>query len=461
METAVTADVWTKALELYRSKIDEKNFETWLKPTEFDSFENDVLSVKVPSTFYENWLLSNYSDDLVMILRGLAQRNLDLRFVVDEADEEPVITVDEMHTPTAAEIARAQINGDSSNVRFLGNNLNESYTFDSFVVGENNRFAYTAALAVADPNSKAYNPLFIYGESGLGKTHMMQAIGHEFRSKHPILKTLYVTSEQFMASFIDSIKNKRTFDFRDLFRNVDLLLIDDIQFLAGKEQTQIEFFHTFNDLHNAGKKIVISSDRMPKELGALEERLRSRFEWGLQVDIQSPNLETRIAILQKKAQLENVDLPDDVALYIAERIQKNIRELEGALHRLKVYARLHERQINIELTREVMGHLLTNNLERRINADLILDAVCDYFSVKHQDIVGNVRQKKFTAPRHIAMYLIRELTETSFKDIATIFGGRDHSSVIYAQSKVKKDLESNSNTQNIISFLMQKIRESA
>ncbi|MBN1517921.1 chromosomal replication initiator protein DnaA [Candidatus Sumerlaeota bacterium] len=467
METAVNPNIWQKALELFRPQVDPKNFETWLKPTQFHSFDDDTLNIAVPQTFFEQWLTSNYSQNLLPILQELAQRDIALNYITVEPGDgdgngsNPRPAADEMYAPTPQEVASAQANPPHPNLRYLGNKLKEQYVFDTFVVGDNNRFAYAAARAVADPESKAYNPLFIYGDSGLGKTHLMQAIGHEFKSNHPALKILYVTSEQFMASFIDSLTCKRLFDFRDLFRTVDLLLIDDIQFLAGKEQTQIEFFHTFNDLHNAGKKIVISSDRPPKELAALEERLRSRFEWGLQVDIQAPNLETRIAILQKKAFLENVDLPDDVALFIAERIQKNIRELEGALHRLKVYSRLQEKKINLDLTREIMGHLLADGgVERRINSDLIQEAVCEYFQMKHQDLVGKVREKKFTAPRHIAMYLMRDLTEMSYKEIAAEFGGRDHTSVIYATSKVKKDLETNSNLQNTISFLMKNIRDS-
>lgn len=302
---------------------------------------------------------------------------------------------------------------------------------------------------------------FLYGGVGLGKTHLMHAIGHEFRGKHPLLHTLYVTSEQFVAAFIDAITGNKLFDFRNLFRRTDLLMIDDIQFLAGKEQTQNEFFHTFNELYQAGKKIVITSDRMPKELSTLEERLTSRFDWGLTVDIQPPNLETRIAILKKKALNEQINLPHEVALFIAEQIQSNIRELEGALHRLKIYSRLHEREVDIEMAKDVLGHLMNGNASHQVNSDLILQVVCDYFQVKLHDMVGSSRKKNISAPRHIAMYLIRDFTDMPYKDIAEQFGGRDHSSVMYAISKVKNDLQTDSNVQNSINFLMKKIRESA
>ncbi|MFC1601766.1 chromosomal replication initiator protein DnaA [Candidatus Sumerlaeota bacterium] len=461
METVSPSDVWSQTLDVFREKVEDNEFATWLSPTRFHSLENDILRVSVPSPYYENWLSSNYGEELLAILRARpASQNIQLEFVAEVADK-----ADEYLDPDAAEAlthegpARVQIEAEMANIRFT--KLNDEYTFDTFVVGENNRFAHAAGRAVADPASKAYNPLFIYGGVGLGKTHLMHAIGHEFRGNHPILKTLYVTTEQFVASFIDAIKSNRSFEFRNLLRNVDLLMIDDIQFLAGKEQTQIEFFHTFNDLYNAGKKIVISSDRSPQELAALEERLRSRFEWGLSVDIQAPNLETRIAILQRKAQREDVVLPEDVALCIAERITANIRQLEGALHRLKSYALLHERPIDMELTKEVMGHLLADGPEQVLNGDVILQVVCDYFQVRPQDIIGSARQKKFTVPRHVAMYMIRQLIDMPYKDIGAQFGGRDHSSVMHASAKVKKDLQTDPNMQNSINFLMRKIRETS
>jgi len=308
---------------------------------------------------------------------------------------------------------------------------------------------------------RSYNPLFIYGGVGLGKTHLMQAIGHRFRMGHRGQRLMYVTSEQFVNSFIDATMKNRNSEFRGHYRGADLLLVDDVHFLVGKERTQVEFFHTFNHLHQFGRQIVISSDRPPKELAALTERLRSRFEWGLTVDIEPPELEMRMAILKKKAEEFQLDTDTDVLLYIAERIQSNIRELEGVLLRLRAYGRLHSRRVDLAIAKEVLGHLLVGQVGARVGVDAILQAVCGYFEVKVNDIVGTSRMKKFAYPRHVAQYLCREMVGLSLPEIGARFGGKDHTTVLHACRKIGRLMQTDPNVQNLIAYLTKKIRETA
>jgi chromosomal replication initiator protein len=346
-------------------------------------------------------------------------------------------------------------------IEFGETRLNPRYVFENFVVGANNGFAHAAASAVTDPGARSYNPLFIYGGVGLGKTHLIQAIGHRFRQTHMGQRVIYVTSEQFVNSFIDATMKNRYGEFRTHYRGADLLLVDDIHFLIGKERTQIEFFHTFNHLHQFGRQIVISSDRPPKELAPLTERLRSRFEWGLTVDIEPPDLETRVAILRKKCDEFQLQTEPDVLLFIAERIQSNIRELEGVLLRLKAYCRLHNRKAQLAVAKEVLGHLLVGQVAARVSVDAILEAVCEYFEVKVNDIVGTCRMKKFAYPRHVAQYLCREMAGFSYPEIGARFGGKDHSTVLHACRKIERLMQKDPNVQNLIAYLMKKIRETA
>jgi len=443
--------MWEDVLEILRPKIDKDSYDTWLRSTRFHSFENDTLQLKVPSDLYRKWLLSNYYDQIVSAVEQLTSRRPDIVFTTQDIKDNPGDTLNE---------SLVENHKSHGKVHFASTSLNAKYIFDRFVVGESNRFAHAAAKAVAVPSSRAYNPLFIYGGVGLGKTHLMQAIGHELLSRSPHRVVLYVTSEQFMNAFIDAITKNRQFDFRNYYRNVDLLLLDDVQFLVGKEHTQTQFFHTFNALYDAGKKIVISSDRPPKELITLEERLRSRFEWGLIVDIQPPDLETRIAILKKKAQGYNFQIPDDVMVYIAERIDSNIRSLEGALVRLQAYLSLHKKKtLNTTLTRQIIGDLLAGKTEESISIAAIQASVCEYFDIKLADLIGHARMKKISMARHIAQYLCRRLTSKSLPEIGVHFGGRDHSSILHAFRKIEKALKNDQNLVTMINYLTKNVKE--
>lgn len=348
----------------------------------------------------------------------------------------------------------------ASDIEFPETPLNPGYTFDNFVAGPNNNFAHSAALAVAEPGARSYNPLFIYGGTGLGKTHLMQAIAHRYVTNHPNHRAIYVTSDQFFNSFIDARMRNRYGEFRAHYRNADLLLVDDIHFLVGKEGTQIEFFHTFNHLHQYGRQIVISSDSSPKDLPALMERLRSRFEWGLTVDIEPPDLEMRMAILKKKSEQFELATDSDVLLYVAERIQTNIRELEGMLLRLKAYGRLHNnRHIDLATAKRVLGCQMVGQVVARVNIDSILQVVCEYFDVKVGEIIGACRMKKFAFPRHVAQYLCREVGRLSLPEIGVRFGGKDHSTVLHACRKIEQLVQTDSNIQNLVAYLTKKIRE--
>jgi chromosomal replication initiator protein len=337
-------------------------------------------------------------------------------------------------------------------------NLNPKYTFETFVIGESNRFAHAASVAVAEAPAQRYNPMFIYGGVGLGKTHLMHAIGHYTLEQWPNKKVVYVSCEKFTNDFIDSIQNKNNISFRNKYRNVDVLLIDDIQFIAGKEGTQEEFFHTFNALHDANKQIVISSDRPPKEIPTLEERLRSRFEWGLITDIQAPNLETRIAILKKKANTENIDINNDVLVFIANKIQSNIRELEGALIRVNAFSRLTNQPIDVDLATDALKDIISARKPEVITIDLIKEVTAKYFNIEVNDFNLKKRTKSIAYPRQVAMYISREMTELSLPKIGEEFGGRDHSTVIHAIDKINKEMENNFDFKNLINRIMKDIK---
>lgn len=441
-------NLWDKSLVRLKETIDIESFDMWLRPTRFSSSDVSTLRVEVPSVHFRDWLKSNYHDEILKTVTEVNEGSpLSVDFVVgsevlgglsadETASAENALSLDQYSTP-----------------------FNPKYTFDNFIVGESNRFAHAAAVAVADPNSRAYNPLFIYGGSGVGKTHLMHAIGLQMQRAAPNLKVLYATSEQFFNSFINTVyrtmhssKSDPT-TFRSLYRNVDLLMIDDIQFFIGKEGTQTEFFHTFNALYDAGKKIVISSDRPPMELTTLEERLKSRFMWGLNVDIQAPDLETRIAILKRKAVAAGVRISAEVILFIAERVQTNVRRLEGALNRLMAHAALDKREVSMELAREALVDLVVTPMGPKIQVDDINQEVCNYFSIRLHELIGPARQKKYAMARHVAMYICRKMTDLSLPDLAARFGGRNHSTVLHACRKIERDLKSDTNLQNIVSYI--------
>jgi chromosomal replication initiator protein len=458
-------DLWQQALHELESQVDRESFSTWFSPTKYAKFDNKRLIVSVPNSSCQNWLLANYLDEITAALRKLTHDDeikVEFRVEADTAQLEMDLYSSARAPAGSTAVSTAPSpSGEVPGVEFFETTLNPRYTFDNFVVGANNGFAHAAALAVAEPGVRSYNPLFIYGGTGLGKTHLMQAIGHRYQINHATHRVIYVTSEQFVNSFIDATMKNRYNEFRAHYRGADLLLVDDIHFLMGKERTQVEFFHTFNHLHQFGRQIVISSDRQPKELATLTERLRSRFEWGLTVDIEPPDLEMRMAILKKKAEEFQLDTDIDVLLYIAERVQSNIRELEGVLLRLKVYNRLHTRHVDLPTAKKILGHLLVGHAAARINVDTILQCVCDYFELKANDVIGACRMKKFAFPRHVAQYLSRELAGLSLPEIGARFGGKDHSTVLHAYRKIERLMKTDPNVQNLIAYLTKKIRETA
>ncbi len=450
--------VWTKAIFRLKHLIDSQSFKTWIVPIKFKSYENNTFNLEVPSRFYKRWVLSNYSEKIRNVLKQITQTDCDMNIICPDEDLEMdtpdmflrASQTQSQETPAPSEDTQP---GFHKITPFHSSHLNEQYTFDNFVIGESNRFAHAVAQASADLTTKAYNPLFIYGGVGLGKTHLMQGIGHQILKTTPNAKVIYITSEQFMNCFIDCISKNQQAEFRSYFRNTELLLVDDVQFLIGKDRTQTEFFHTFNALYDASKKIVISSDRPPKELASLEERLRSRFEWGIIVDIQPPELETRIAILKRKAESQGIALPSEVAYFIAERITSNIRELEGSLQRIKAYAHLHRSEITLELTKKLLAHLTEREKRTHVTIDEIVQTVADYFEIKPQDILGDRRQRKIAVPRHIAQYLAREFTTLSLPKIGQRFGGKDHTSVLHACRKIENLVKKDPNLKNIITYL--------
>ncbi len=341
--------------------------------------------------------------------------------------------------------------------RLMEANLNERYTFDTFVVGKNNELAQAASIAVAESPGDAYNPLFLYGGAGLGKTHLMHSIAHSIVMHKPNMKVLYVTSERFTNELIDCLRKGNTDDFRKKYRNIDVFLIDDIQFIIGKESTQEEFFHTFNALYEEHKQIIISSDKPPKDMQILDERFRSRFEWGLIADIQPPDYETRMAILNKRAELDGITIDYDIMAYVANNVKSNIRELEGALNKICVYSKLKRKPIDLELAQEALKDLIVPEGEREITLDLIIDTVCEHFDISLADIQSKKKSQEIAYPRQIAMYLCKKHTDKSLKSIASMLGKRDHSTVIHGCSKIEADLQDNPNLQNTIDILTKKI----
>ncbi|MGG0740466.1 chromosomal replication initiator protein DnaA [Niallia taxi] len=427
------ADLWDKALGNIEKKISKPSFDTWLKATKAHALQGDSLIVTAPNEFARDWLEERYSQLISDILYEITGEELGVKFIIprNQKEEEFDLQISSKQKKKEEETTEQTI-------------LNSKYTFDTFVIGSGNRFAHAASLAVAEAPAKAYNPLFIYGGVGLGKTHLMHAIGHYVLDHNPAAKVVYLSSEKFTNEFINSIRDNKGAEFRDKYRNVDVLLIDDIQFLAGKESTQEEFFHTFNTLHEESKQIIISSDRPPKEIPTLEDRLRSRFEWGLITDITPPDLETRIAILRKKAKADGLDIPNEVMLYIANQIDSNIRELEGALIRVVAYSSLINKDINADLAAEALKDIVPSSKPRVITIHDIQKVVGEHFSVKLEDFKAKKRTKSIAFPRQIAMYLSRELTDFSLPKIGEEFGGRDHTTVIHAHEKISKLLVSDS-----------------
>ncbi|ENH98451.1 chromosomal replication initiation protein [Gracilibacillus halophilus YIM-C55.5] len=425
-------ELWANTLEIIKQKVSKPSYDTWLKNTVVNEIQEDAIVISTPNEFTRDWLESRYTNIISEALYDLTGAKLQVKFVIPEV-EQPID--EEKNNQKKHERTNQQQSNTSPKSM-----LNDKYTFETFVIGSGNRFAHAASLAVAEAPAKAYNPLFIYGGVGLGKTHLMHAIGHYVLEHSPEAKVVYLSSEKFTNEFINSIRDNKAVNFRNKYRNVDVLLIDDIQFLAGKEQTQEEFFHTFNTLHEENKQIVISSDRPPKEIPTLEDRLRSRFEWGLITDITPPDLETRIAILRKKAKAEGLDIPNEVMLYIANQIDTNIRELEGALIRVVAYSSLINQDIDASLAAEALKDIIPASQPKVITIQHIQEAVGKKYNVKLEEFAAKKRTKSIAFPRQIAMYLARELTDYSLPKIGEEFGGRDHTTVIHAHEKITKTM---------------------
>ena len=419
----IAGEVWQQALPRIERHLTKPSFEAFFKFMRPMTLNQDVFVISVPSLFAKEWLEGRYRRLITETIQEILRRGVDVRFVVAEGEPAP-------STPAREPVPARAIPTDSLIIT-------GRYTFDTFVIGSGNRFAHAAALAVAEAPAKAYNPLFIYGGVGLGKTHLLQAIGYHVLTHKQLAKVMYVSSEKFTNDLINSIRDDKTVEFRNKYRTADVLLIDDIQFLAGKERTQEEFFHTFNALHESSRQLIISSDRPPREIPTLEDRLRSRFEWGLIADIQPPDYETRIAILRKKAELDGIDLPDEVAHFIALRISSNIRELEGALSRLRAHAQMSRTPISIDLTADVLREILPQTRVRPITIPSIQRAVAEFFGIRVEEMKAKRRTKGVAFPRQVAMYLSRELTDASLPRIGEEFGGRDHTTVMHACDRVK------------------------
>ncbi|WP_408955300.1 chromosomal replication initiator protein DnaA [Natroniella sp. ANB-PHB2] len=444
--------LWKKTLSKIETKLSKPSFETWFKSTEIITIQGNSLVIEVPNEFAKDWLETRYSNLIKETISEITNNSYTIKFTIPELKEtEEIILEDE--TENIEEETKQE---DNHSV------LNPKYTFDTFVIGNSNRFAHAASLAVAEAPAKAYNPLFLYGDVGLGKTHLMHAIGNYILHHNSNMKVMYLTSEKFTNKLINSIRYDKTIEFRDQYRNIDILLIDDIQFLAGKERTQEEFFHTFNALHDANKQIIISSDRPPKEIPTLEERLRSRFEWGLITDIQKPDLETKIAILKKKATLEDLEIPNNVIVYIANKIKSNIRELEGALIRVVAYSSLINADITINLAEEALKDIVNSpsatKKPKEITTNLIKEIVAQHYGIRIEDMKSKKRTRAIAFPRQIAMYISRRLTELSLPQIGNRFGGRDHSTVLHAYNKIKTKIEEEPNFESTINKLTNQIK---
>lgn len=451
MEFAEIEELWNKILETIKEELSPQAYNSWFSQTKVVKFGETELIISAPGDFCKDWLEKHYTGFIKNILKRTlnSDDNLKIEFrAVDQKFSAP---------------ARSTLNHKKKTKKaepFLKDDklvLTPKYTFDSFVVGNGNRFAHAACLAVAQSPSKSYNPLFVYGGVGLGKTHLMQAIGRYITRQNSKIKVLYISSEKFTNEMINSIRDDRTVAFRDKYRSVDVLLIDDIQFLAGKERTQEEFFHTFNTLYDSNKQIVITSDRPPKDIPTLENRLISRFEWGLITDIQPPDLETRIAILRKKAQAENLSVPTEVIDFIAEKIPSNIRQLEGALTKLVAFSFFTKKELSVSLAQDILKDIIPLE-NKKISIGQIQKAVTDYYTIKVNSLLSKKRTKDIVLARQVAIYLSRELTDLSLTSIGEAFGRRDHTTIIHSYTKIKNKIEKDKSFKGIIKNLILSIK---
>lgn len=436
--------LWKRALELLRDEVSSISYETWILPIQPISIDTKAIQLGVNSDFFKNHIENKFKDLIKNTIKHITSRELEIEYILPGQNSENVSDKKDKNKDENSEL-----NGLSL--------LNPKYNFETFVIGNGNRLAHAASVAVAESPAKAYNPLFLYGESGLGKTHLLHAIGNYIEQNHNLGKILYVGAEKFTIEIINAIKDDKTEEFRQKYRNIDVLMIDDIQFIGGKERTQEEFFHTFNALYEARKQIIITSDKTPKEINTLEERLRSRFEWGLMADIQPPDLETRIAILKKKAQQENIVLPEEIYIIIAEKITANIRKLEGALNRVVAYSTLTGSRITIENTEDILKDIFASGSDRQITGQLIIDSVARHFDIRNDDFKTIKRNREIAYPRQIAMFLCRMIADMSFPQIGDLMGGRDHTTVMHACRKIEDDMKKDMNLRRNIDELKRNI----
>ena len=443
----IVQDKWKEILQRVRDEheLSEISFTTWIEPLTIHSVEDNLITILVPSEKMGlDYVSKKYTLPIKVAIAEITGVNYEIRFILPEEvkqEKAPAPVQKNLYVP----------------------NLNPKYTFDTFVVGSNNKFAHAASLAVAESPGEIYNPLFLYGGVGLGKTHLMHSIAHFILQKNPSSRILYVTSEEFTNEVIEAIRNSNNTamtKFREKYRNIDVLLIDDVQFIIGKESTQEEFFHTFNNLHLAGKQIIISSDRPPKDMETLEARLQSRFEWGLIADISSPDYETRMAILRKKEELDGYNIDDEVIRYIATNIKSNIRELEGAFNKIIAFAKLNKVDLTLSLAEEALKDVIYPNKPKEITPSLIINVVAEHFGVKAEDITSKKRNSEFVQPRQVVMYLCRELTDTSFTNIGKLLGKKDHTTIIHGVNKVAAEIQTNEELRNKIDIITKKINPS-
>ena len=413
-------DTWQQVLNIVERKVNQQSYNTWFKPTQLIKYDDKALYVQVPNPFFQDWL-NEHIDVVIEAARMAGMGDIRVVYITEKGPG-----VETVQSPSQG----------SLDFESIDNTLNLKYTFETFVVGSSNQFAHAASLAVAERPSKAYNPLFLYGGVGLGKTHLMHAIGHEIKRQNRNLRLTYISTEKFTNELINAIRYDKLLSFRERYRNSDVLLIDDIQFIAGKERTQEEFFHTFNSLYDTQKQLIISADCPPREIPTLEERLHSRFEWGLIADIQPPDLETKVAIIKKKAERQGIDLPDNVALYIASKIKSNIRELEGALVRLVAFSSLRGSEISLPMAQETLRDILIAD-EKAISIEMIQKTIADYFGMRVQDLKSKNNSKSVTVPRQVCMYLCKKLTGLSLPQIGRDFGNKHHTTVLHSVNKIE------------------------
>ncbi|MCQ2500438.1 MAG: chromosomal replication initiator protein DnaA [Lachnospiraceae bacterium] len=444
----IIIEKWTEILELVKTEHDlsEVSFKTWIQPLSVYSVDGDQVTILVPSQRVGlDFVSRKYTLPIKVAIAEITGMDVEIRFILPEEAEAAA--------PKKAYTTAPLVSG-----------LNPKYTFDTFVVGSNNKFAHAASLAVAESPGEIYNPLFLYGGVGLGKTHLMHSIAHFIVNENPQAKILYVTSETFTNEVIEAIRNGNNTSamtkFREKYRNIDVLLVDDVQFIIGKESTQEEFFHTFNALHGAGKQIILTSDRPPKDMDILEERIRSRFEWGLMADIQSPDYETRIAILRKKQEMDGYTVDNDVIEYIARNVKSNIRELEGSLNKVIALANLEKRELNLDLAEKALIDIISPNEKKVVTPESIINIVAEHFDISAEEIKGDKRAKKISYPRQIAMYLCREMTSANLQAIGAIMGGKDHTTIMHGVNKIEAELKTSDSTQNLVALLKKKINPS-